>query len=96
MSRDSTPDTVVIGAGMTALVKTNQNENEKERPTKKERAHKPVGKFEDMINLVTVLGGVRRLTEPLVDQREATHTSPDLPPEAVHVAERAFARDARC
>ena len=46
--------------------------------------------------LLPLWRGVRRLTEPLVDQREATHTSPGLPPEAVHVAERAFARDAKC
>src|SRR5436853_7297437 len=63
VSRDAAAHAVIIGTGMPALAKPNQDENEKGRPTDEKRAHEPVGKFEDMIDLVTMLGRVRRLTE---------------------------------
>ncbi len=64
---------------MATLVEANQNKDEKRRPTNEERAHEPVAELDDVIDLVTVLGSVRRLAEKFVDERKATHTSPNLP-----------------
>src|ERR1041385_4194752 len=76
--RYSTPHAGMIGRGMTAFAKADQNENKKKRPTNEERAHKPMGKLENMIDLIAVLGRIRRLTKKLVDQREASHTYPNF------------------
>jgi hypothetical protein len=46
---------------MPTSAETDQNENEKRRPANEEGAHEPVAEFEDVIDLVTMLGGVGRL-----------------------------------
>jgi len=53
----------MIGFRVAAPAKADQHKNEKGRPSDKKRAHKPVREFEDMIDLVAVLGGVRRLAK---------------------------------
>ena len=69
---------MVIGQGMATLAKTDQNENEKSGPADEERTHEPVTKFEDVIDLVAMLGCIRRLTKKFVDQRQAIHTCPNF------------------
>ena len=70
----------MIGGGMATLAEANQNKNEKRRPSEEEHAHEPVAELEDVVDLVTVLGGVGRLAEEFVDERQATHTFPNLLP----------------
>ena len=79
MRRDAACDTSVICDGTATFPEANQHENKKRRPTKEERAHEPVAKLEDMIDLIAVRGGVRRLAQKFIDQREATHICSDLP-----------------
>src|SRR5438067_2086254 len=59
--RNSAANTGVIRFGVAAFAKADQNKNEKGRPTEKERTHEPVREFENVIDLVTVLGRVWRL-----------------------------------
>src|SRR5258708_27203943 len=95
MCRDPTTHAGMIGAGLPAFVEADQNENEKRRPAHEERAHEPMGELKNVIDLVTVLRGVRRLAEKLVDEREATHISPSLLPSTLHAAEAACDRGAK-
>jgi len=85
----------MIGLGMAAFAKTNQDVNEKQRPANEERAHEPVAELKDVIDLISVLGRVRGLTEEFVDQREATHIYRDLPESALDAARAASGCDAR-
>ena len=93
MGRDAAAHASVIGFGMTAFVETDQDKNEKDRPANKKRAHEPMREFENVIDLVAVLGCVRRLSQKFVDERETIHPFPNLPSVAraaalafVHVA----------
>src|SRR6266404_1411879 len=70
---NSAANTCMIGFRVAAPAKADQHKNEKGRPSDKKRAHKPVREFEDMIDLVAVLGCVRRLAKKFVNEREATH-----------------------
>ena len=95
MGGNATAHAFVIGLGMTALVKTDDDINEVSGPADEERAHEPVTELEDVIDLVAVLGGVRRLTEQFVDQREAMHTARDLLPLVAREVRVASAHDAK-
>ena len=63
----------MIGDRMTAATESDQYEDEIAEPSEKQRGHEPMAELEDMIDLVAMLGSVRRLTEEFVDEREATH-----------------------
>src|SRR5262249_13772257 len=76
---DRTAHAVMISFRMAALVETEQDKNEKSGPTDKERAHEPMRELENVIDLVAMLGSIRRLPEKLVDQREATHPCSNPP-----------------
>src|ERR1700736_6114708 len=78
MRGNAATHTVVIGRGMATFAETDQNENEKSGPADEERAHEPVTKLENVIDLVAVLGCIRRLTKKFVDQRQAIHTYPNF------------------
>ena len=79
MRRNAAAHAGVIGLGMAAFVETNQHKNEKKRPSKEQRSHEPVREFQDVIDLIAVLGGVRRLAEKFINEREAIHqTCPNL------------------
>jgi hypothetical protein len=54
MRRDAACDTSVICDGTATFSEANQDENKKRRPTKEERAHEPVAKLEDMIDLISM------------------------------------------
>ena len=65
--RDATLDAFVVGDRMFAFAETQQDINEKDRPAEKERAHEPVAELDDVIDLVAVLGSIRRHADELVD-----------------------------
>src|SRR5712664_2670046 len=71
MGGNSTANTGVIGFRVAAPAKTDQDENEKGRPPKEESAHKPVREFDNVIDLVAMLGGVWREANKFVNEREA-------------------------
>jgi hypothetical protein len=58
---------VVVGNRLSPFPKPNQDENKKRGPTNKQRAHEPVTKLEDVVDLVSMRGGVRRLPDELID-----------------------------
>src|SRR5436305_7112384 len=94
MRRDAAFHSLVISSRMPASPEANQNENKEGRPAEKKRAHEPMTKLEDVVDLVSVGGSVRGLAQEFIDQREATHICSDLPrssldkarPASVHVA----------
>src|SRR5207302_3825337 len=94
MGRDAAAHAGVIGFGMAALVETDQNENEKDRPTYKKRTHEPMREFENVIDLVAMLRSIRRLAKKFVDQCQAIHRRPS-PRSIVRAAGWAFARVAK-
>ncbi len=63
----------MIGLRVAALVKTDQHKNEKGGPSEKKRPHEPVREFENVIDLIAMLGSVWRLTKKFVNEREASH-----------------------
>ena len=71
VSRDSAPDPFMIGDGVFAAAETEKDVNEKGRPTDEERTHEPMRELDNVIDLITVLGSVRRQPDELVDQGEA-------------------------
>src|SRR5207249_1195186 len=79
MRRDAAPHTAVIRPWLAASPEPNQHENKKRRPTKEERTHEPVAELEDVIDLISMRGGVGRLAQAFIDERKATHTCSDLP-----------------
>src|SRR5438067_472221 len=93
--RDATGHAFVIGHGMAAAMKTNENIQKEDQPSNEEGAHEPVTKFQDVIDLVAVFRGIRRLTEELVDQGKLIHTGTNLRRSAGRTALSACARDAR-
>ena len=50
---------------MTTFAETNEHKNKIGGPPDEERAHEPMAELDDVIDLVAVLGSVRRLTEEL-------------------------------
>src|SRR6202035_142407 len=70
---NSAANTGMIGFRMAAPAKTDQDKNEKGRPSEKKCAHKPVRELDDMIDLVAVFGSVRWLAKKFVNQGEASH-----------------------
>src|SRR5947209_19608784 len=80
MGRDAALHTNMVRDRMAAAAKTDEHVNNKSGPANEKRRHEPVRELQNVVDLVTVLGSVWRLTEKLVDESEATHTSPDLPP----------------
>src|SRR5947207_7794597 len=58
---------------------TGSAQKQKGRPTEKERTHEPVREFENVIDLVAVLGSVWRLTKKFINEREAIHSYRNLP-----------------
>jgi len=85
----------MVGGGVSTFVKAEQDEKKIEHPSDKERSHEPVSEFENVVYLVSMLGGVRWLTEELIDQSEPTHTSPNLPRLVPDAVVSACDRDAR-
>ena len=71
--------TIVIGHGMATAMITNEALQKKGYPTDKERAHEPMAKLDDVIDLVAVLGRVGRHTEQFVNQGKPTHIATNLP-----------------
>ena len=69
----------MIRSRLSPFAKPNQHENKKCRPTNKQRAHEPVTELEDMIDLISMRGGIRRLAQEFIDQRQAIHICSDLP-----------------
>ena len=63
---------------MAAAMKTNENKQKEDQPSNEEGSHEPVTKLQDVIDLVAVFGGIRRLTEELVDQGKLIHTATNL------------------
>src|SRR6476620_3227625 len=82
---------------MAAAVKTEQNINEVDRPPDKERAHEPMAELNDVIDLKSVLGSIRRLAEELVNQGQmsANHIDSNPRPSVPDVAQAACASVAR-
>ena len=68
----------VIRDRMPALAETQEHINEENRPTDKERGHEPMAELDDVIDLVAVLGSIRRQADQFVDQGEPIHIDPDL------------------
>src|SRR5436190_7318722 len=54
MRRDAAPHTVVIRGRVPPFPEANQDKNKKRRPTEKKRAHEPVAKLEDMVDLISM------------------------------------------
>ena len=65
---------------MTAAPEAEEDIDEKSRPPEEKDRHKPVAKFQDVIDLKAMLGRVCRLPEELVDEREMqiNHTAANL------------------
>ena len=80
---------------MPTLVKAYQNKNEIGGPSKEKRAHEPMAELDDVIDLITVLRSVHRLTEELIDEREATHIPRDFLPPVLRAVRAVYARVAR-
>src|SRR4029453_110409 len=80
MRRDTAPHAGVISTRLTPFPETNQDENKKRRPSNKERAHEPVTKLEDMVDLISMRRSVRRLAQEFIDQRGVSHICSHLPP----------------
>src|SRR5438034_538866 len=70
---NSAANTCMIGLRLAAPAESDQHKNKKGRPSKEQRAHEPVGEFQNVIDLVAMLGGVWRLAKKFVNEREATH-----------------------
>src|SRR5207237_792281 len=79
MSGNAAGHTFVIGHGMAATVIAKEHINKKNKPTDEERAHEPMAKLQDVIDLIAVFGGVRGLAEKFVDQSKPTHIATSLP-----------------
>src|SRR5439155_26589102 len=77
MRRDAAFHSLVISSRMPASPEANQNENKEGRPAEQKRAHEPMTKLEDVVELVSVGRGVRRLAQAPLDQREATRSCTD-------------------
>src|SRR5213080_5076335 len=58
MRRDAAFHSLVISSRMPASPEANQNENKEGRPAEKKRAHEPMTKLEDVVDLVSVGGSV--------------------------------------
>jgi hypothetical protein len=72
--RDTAGHALMIRDRIAALVKTPENKDEIDPPSDEERAHEPMTELNDVIDLVAMLGNIRRLSEEFVDQRQANHT----------------------
>ncbi len=68
----------VIGDRMLAFPEAQEHVNEESRPADKERAHEPMAELDDVIDLVAVLGSIRRQADQFVDQGELNHIDPNL------------------
>src|SRR6266404_6760487 len=96
MGGNAALDAFVIRDRMLTLPETQEHVNEEDRPTDKERAHEPMAELDDVIDLVAVLGSIRRQANQLVDQGEINHIDPGLPrsvPDAARAACLRVARD---
>src|SRR5438132_1649990 len=69
----------MISGWLPPFPEPNQHENNKRGPADKQRAHEPVTKLDDMVDLITMGGSIRRLPEEFIDQREAIHICLNLP-----------------
>ena len=92
--RDSTRDPFVVSDRTTTTPKTNQDVNKKRRPPKKKRGHEPMAKLQNVINLVAMFRGIRRLAKKFIDQGQAMHTATNLLPPAPDAARLACDHDA--
>ena len=79
MRRDWAAHAGVVGSRLASLPEANQRVNEKRGPPNKQRAHEPVTKLDNVIDLISMRGSIRRLSEEFIDQRETIHTCSDLP-----------------
>ena len=52
--RDAAGHAFVIGHGMAAAMKTNENKQKEDQPSNEEGSHEPVTKLQDVIDLVAV------------------------------------------
>src|ERR1041385_1139930 len=73
MRRDAASHAFVTRLGVAFFSKKPEHEKEKGRPPEEERAHKPMAELNDVINLITMLGCIRRHADHLVDQGETNH-----------------------
>src|SRR2546426_12369585 len=97
MRRDAALDAFMIGHRMTPFAETKQHKGEESRPPEKERSHEPVAELDDVIDLIAVLGSIRRQAEKFVNQREmaANHTRQNLPASAPGAVRAECWRDAK-
>src|SRR5205085_3851169 len=79
VGRNAAGDAFMIGYGMPAAMITNEDIEEKGQPPDEERAHKPMTKLNNVIDLVAVFGSVRRQTKKFVDQGKPIHIATNLP-----------------
>src|SRR5204863_4685415 len=93
--RDPAGHPFMTGDRVAALTKTPEHVSEKGRPTDEERAHEPVTELDDVIDLVTVLGSVRRHPDQLVDESQTSHISRSPRRSIARAARAARSRGAR-
>ena len=86
----------MIGDGVTTAMESDQHENKVTKPSDKQRGHEPVTEFENVIDLIAMLGSVRRLTEKFVYEGEATHIDRVVLQPIVGAALTASSNAARC
>ena len=68
----------VMAIKMAATMKTYENKQKEDQPPNEESGHEPVTKLQDVIDLVAVFGGIRRLPHKLINQGELIHTATNL------------------
>ena len=80
---------------MPALAEAQEHVNEESRPTDKERGHEPMAELNNVIDLVAMLGSIRRHADQFVDQCEPTHIDSDPRLSVPGAARAAYLRAAR-
>ena len=92
---DAALDALVVRDRMPALAEAHQDVNEKDRPADKQRGHEPMAELDDVIDLVAVLGSIRRQADQFVEEGEPIHISPDPRPSIPGAARAACWRAAK-
>src|SRR5438067_13884323 len=95
MGRDSRFHSVMVCNRMATSAEPNEHENKVGEPANEQRPHEPVAELNDVIDLKSVLGSIRRLAEKFVDQSEATHNRRNLLRRTLDVAPKVSANAAR-
>ncbi len=86
---------LMIGDRMPALAEAQENIDEKGGPADEKRSHEPMAELDDVIDLVAVLGSIRRQADQFVDEGEPIHISPDLRPSIPGAVRAACSRAAK-